>query len=556
MAPGLSLAELSLCLLLGRGTLCAQPARASIEPRDASVAGIVLDAGTGAPLPKALVTLSTAEDQPMDAQALTDRDGRFTFSNVPPGRYQLHADSSGYQPWWYGAATAHHVPGILRLETGEKRADLVIRLEALGAIFGAVSDQDGDPVEGVVISLWAQSFWRGKPKYFQRAEAGTNDRGHYRIGHLAPGRYIAMSNGGWRPALRIQPEAVAGSPAGELSRFGLQFFAGADRMSAATVVNVAPGKEIEGVDFHLSPKPAATLHGTVIPPEDLPSGAQILVAILRRDMPDEDESITSFHVSPPHFSFEQYSLVPGEYLLVANFSFGGRQYRGVRHVSLSAGWNEASIPLEPGIDLRGSLRIAGGGDPREYHIELVAGDALPFPGHPPRSAVNADGSFVLRGVVPSVWDIGVQPVPPEGYIQSMKLGDQDVLTEDMIIGPRTSAPLRIVVSTRGGVLEGRVTKDSGADAGRAIVLLAPHGRFSHVLSFYTTAVTGEAGRFKLQGLTPGSYRVYAFEAMEDGAWQDPQFLQPFESLGESVEITEGVNASKQVRLIPAARIGQ
>ena len=36
-----------------------------------------------------------------------------------------------------------------------------------------------------------------------------------------------------------------------------------------------------------------------------------------------------------------------------------------------------------------------------------------------------------------------------------------------------------------------------------MVLLAPVGKFSHVLSFYSQGVADEAGHFKMAGLTPG-----------------------------------------------------
>jgi hypothetical protein len=74
----------------------------------------------------------------------------------------------------------------------------------------------------------------------------------------------------------------------------------------------------------------------------------------------------------------------------------------------------------------------------------------------------------------------------------MRLGDQDVLTEEMVIDSGTIAPLNIVVSTRGGVVEGTVVQDEAEPAAgrqapskpvRAVVVLAPEGRFEHVMSF-------------------------------------------------------------------------
>jgi hypothetical protein len=243
--------------------------------------------------------------------------------------------------------------------------------------------------------------------------------------------------------------------------------------------------------------------------------------------------------------------VPGEYILMTHLSHGDRQYRGVQRVEISGGADrEVTLKLEPGVDVAGSLRIEGEAAARqgEYQVELSPGEST-SPNEPrPAAIVRADGTFVVHSVVPGVWDIGVTPIPPGGYIKAMHLGDQDVLAEDMIIGTRTAAPLRIVVSTRGGVLEGRVKRSE--EAARAIVLLAPAGTFSHVLSFYSTGVADEGGHFKMDGLTPGSYKLYAFEAMGYGAWQDPEFLKAFESYGEKVEIVEGRNSPKELQLIP------
>jgi protocatechuate 3,4-dioxygenase beta subunit len=536
--------RVALCLLLGAGGACCQP-------ESALVSGAVLDRGSGSPLWKALVTLSTDEEQPLDALAITDGAGRFAFADVPPGRYQLHADCRGYLRAWYGAETANHPAGIITVRANERRDDLVLRLEALGAVSGMVADPDGDPLPSVGVSLWVQSYWRGKPRFFERASAVSDDRGVYRISGVVSGRYIIMANGVAHQAFRMQPEAVAGEQPPAQARFGVQFYPGTDRMSAASVIAVEPGREVRGMDFRMSPNPTSTLRGTVIPPLELPADTRIDVAIVQQDLPDENQAKFAFSVPGPNYSFEQYGVVPGEYILMTHLSHGDRQYLGVQRVGISGGADrEVTLKLEPGVDVAGSLRIEGEAAARqgEYQVELSPGESISRNEPRPTASVRADGTFVVNSVVPGVWDIGVTPIPPGGYIKAMRLGDEDVLTEDMIIGPRTAAPLRIVVSTRGGVLEGRVKRSE--EAARAIVLLAPAGKFSHVLSFYSTGVADEGGHFKMDGLTPGAYKLYAFEAMEYGAWQDPEFLKAFESYGEKVEIVEGRNSPKELQLIP------
>lgn len=547
-------AKVAFGLLLGCAVAWCQPEKATFSPDYASVAGVVLDRGSGLPLDKALVTLSSEEAEPLVARALTDANGGFVFSNVPPGRYEIQAYSRGHTGAVYGAETKNHAPGIITLHAGEKRQELVLRLEALGSVSGVVTDEDGDPLPGVMVSLLMQSYSRGRPQFGSRAVAKADDRGVYRVYDVYPGRYIVMANGRDHQAFRMQPEASMGKPPQEQTKFGVQFYPGTDRLSSAAVMAIEPGKEVRGIDFHLSAAFSATLRGTVVLAEELQGDSWPWVIIIPVDLPEPNQGTFSFPVPPPHYSFEQYGMTPGEYLLVTNLSLGDRRYRGVQRLSMTAGADkDVKLQLEAGVDLSGSLRVEGGAGEslRDYQVELSAGDLIPLDGPQPTTRPKADGSFVLKSVVAGTWDINVNPIPPGGYIKSMRLGEQDVLTEDMIVDTRTAAPLRIVMSTRGGVLEGHVKRSE--EAGGAIVLLAPGGKFSHVLSFYSQSVADETGHFKMEGLTPGAYKLYAFEAMEYGSWQDPEFLKAFEGYGEKVEIVEGTNSPKEIQRIPAAR---
>jgi hypothetical protein len=69
--------------------------------------------------------------------------------------------------------------------------------------------------------------------------------------------------------------------------------------------------------------------------------------------------------------------------------------------------------------------------------------------------------------------------------------------------------------------------------------------------FYQTANTDFSGQFTFKSVTPGEYRVYAWEEADYGAWMDPDFLQPLESRGEAVSVPEGGRQAIQVNLSPA-----
>ncbi len=135
----------------------------------------------------------------------------------------------------------------------------------------------------------------------------------------------------------------------------------------------------------------------------------------------------------------------------------------------------------------------------------------------------------------------------------MKLGDQDVLTEDMTIAPDTSAPLKIVVSTQGAKVTGDVESGAALGGKETIVFLAPEGKFSRVLSFYRRVLADEKGHFEMEGIDPGTYRIYAFEELGADGWQDPEFLKQFAGRGEALTLAEGQTAEAKPKLI---RVGE
>jgi hypothetical protein len=55
----------------------------------------------------------------------------------------------------------------------------------------------------------------------------------------------------------------------------------------------------------------------------------------------------------------------------------------------------------------------------------------------------------------------------------------------------------------------------------------------------------------MKSIAPGGYKLFAWEDVESGEYQEPEFLKRFETLGHSVGIREGRRESAQLKLIPA-----
>lgn len=518
-----------------------------------AIAGLVIDRDSNAPLRRAIVTLSTLEAQPQDAVAWTDASGRFAFGYVAAGSYELRVTKQGYQLAVYGSDDPRRPPAAIKLAAGEVRNDIVLRMALPTSVSGLVLDETGEPLEGIQIMALKQGWQRQKRQLLPGPSGVSDSSGHWRIAGLAPGRYAFLASMSNRSVLTINPEVSAGA---DRPRYvsGSQYYPGTDRADSATLITVEPRSEYPQIDFRLAPQPTTTVQGRVVLPAEVSPVDQVRINAVHADLANRMNFRMSSGASKPDYLFRFDQFPPGSYTLVAQAESEGKQYRGVQKIEAGPeGVRDLAITLEPSIDLSGSVSIEGPNATKlsASSVNLVPGDdLLRFNSPPLRANVGKDGRFTITGVPPGVWDINVSPVPPGGYIKSMYLGDQDVLTEEMVIRPTTTAPLKIVLGTQAASLSGDVP--GGDTPSRSVVLVAPDGKFRHVLSFYRFAATDGLGHFQIKGLTPGNYKLFAFEEFDPQSIQDPEFLPPFEQAGLPVTLSEGDNPPQKLRVIPPA----
>jgi len=529
--------------------LLAMPALAASA---ASVSGVVLNDATNKPIYTAVVTLSTIGTKPLQAAVFTDASGAFRFDNVPPGRYHLWAGNYGFQQASFGAPTPDRYPAVLVLGAGEVRQGVELRLRPLGAISGVVLDQNGDPLRGAQIQLLVSSWVRGKKTMVRRNGASSDERGEFRISGVLPGHYYLSANAQFSPATEIHPEVTLGEVQPELV-VGRMWYPNAARMADARPLEVNPGAELRDITLQMTTMTAASVHGHIEVPEGVTGGIEV------HFVPDEEGGAGLAGVRmafSPNGDFFADRLAPGHYQVVTALQ-GSDEYRGVDELDLQPGPQDIVLHMSKGVALAGRLQVQGvtADDLSQYTVTLVPGEAQWFGRRRLSATPRGDGTFVFPAVTPGVWDIGVHPIPKGGYVKSMTLGDQDVLTAEMNITGSTSAPLNIVVSRRGAVIAGvvKMPEDPIADlAGRSspVILLSPTGRFGDVESFVAVKPAGEGGRYEIRGITPGSYRIFAFDRLEQGAAHDPDFRARVEPLGKAVEIHEGEQISLDLDVLP------
>jgi hypothetical protein len=118
------------------------------------------------------------------------------------------------------------------------------------------------------------------------------------------------------------------------------------------------------------------------------------------------------------------------------------------------------------------------------------------------------------------------------------MGDADILNDGLHLQAQPQEELLIVIGTNPGAIQGRVVDDRKQPVPTASVVLIPEGGIRFRVDHKFTS-TDASGRFQLTSIPPGDYKVFAWEDIEKGRWQDPDFVRDYESRGKRVHIEEG-----------------
>ena len=178
-------------------------------------------------------------------------------------------------------------------------------------------------------------------------------------------------------------------------------------------------------------------------------------------------------------------------------------------------------------------------------------------GHEPEGAMIIDigaGQNISMGDVKMLDELFV-------HVRGKVVGDPALLVGARVVrmnGEPTSgygwsfgADIQKDVSPKAASLDGTVVDEDGNPVSGTVTLVPEPARPGHG-RLYPSATADQQGRFSFPSVTPGKYKVYAWEDIDATAHWDPNYIRPFESRGESVEVTEGGHASVSLKRIPAA----
>jgi hypothetical protein len=517
---------LALCCLLFSAISLAQSASDSHE--SFTLSGTVVNSVTGEPVSRALVRINGEQQR----NTFTDGEGRFQFEGMVPGEVMVMVQKPGYVD-----APAHPGHGSRWLHVGPNTGLLALKLAPNGAIFGRIVDAAGQPIERVPLRLTARSFRDGRRRWDQRANADSDEDGHFRFANLAPGTYYIAAG----PVVSDLKLPIAGDK--PRTGFAHVYYPGVQELASAQPLQVAAGQQAEA-DFSLSAVPVYEISGTVSGQHpDQGVGVQVLTSS------GDDISI------PTHFSgetggFKLEGLPAGSYIVRA---FAGQSLRAEARTNVAADVQDLRLVLAPSVAIpvvvRPDSHSSNASATSSSDASLVSVRLLSTT---PNSRdmftsfqQNGPGHSALsfQNVEPGIYSAEFMPQNP-WYVQSATCGQTNLLYDDLAIAPGQSCTVEIVLRDDSANLSATINSSESSTAPVGLVLV-PQG--AGKLRPHVQRAMGN--QFSVSGLAPGEYLVFAFDHVDDLEYANPDALEPYASQAAHITLTPNQKAQVTLDLI-------
>jgi hypothetical protein len=504
---------------------------------------------------------------------VTDGQGKFSFRDLYPGAYNLSVGANGYAKQEYGRRTLVGPGTPVHVSSGQAVKNIAIELVPGGTITGRIRDNTGQGAVGIQVQLLQPVYSsNGTKTYLSAGTARSDDRGEYRLFWITPGRYILMAG----TSLNGSGATGVGSP-NEMTGDSIPptYFPGTVDIAQASIIDVKPASEIGGADIFIMRQGAYRIRGRVIDGQtgQIPGGV-VLTIVTPTVTGFQSYSTANQSYNAQDGSFEFRDVSPGPHILRAQPSnlnvvtpgnAGATSTVAARGVTAQVTLNVGSdmdgivLALVSPVSISGRLTLEGttgqsSASLNSYRVQIrpsIDGVITSnFSGPAPVSqATSADGMFRIDTVFPGEYRLAVTPVPTDVYVKQARFNQADILNKPIQYTASDSGTLEVVLSARGGEIDGTAVADNLQSVQGSTAVLIPDRQRDRI-DLYKNATVDANGKFNFRGIAPGDYRVFVWEAIDPYVYFDPDFLKQNESRGKAVHVSESSREALEVRMIP------
>jgi hypothetical protein len=531
---------------------------------------------------------AAAAQTPSIVPVFSDDLGRFQITDLEPGTYRLFAARNGYTRMEYGQKLMNRPGTVLNITAGQIMKDVTFKLTPAGTVTGRIVDELGEPLPGLTVQILRSTYdQNGKRTLQPTSTAKSNDLGEYRVYFVPPGRYFVS-------ALAAAPSfdallAAATNPGGGANTnevvapgYVQTYFPNTTDYTRASAIEVLPGAEVSAMNFTMVRQQRFHVKGHVI---DLATGMPPQTAQL--SLSPRNSAVaqnpldailgaaagTGANYNSADGTFDLRDVAPGSYwlqtLAVGAPPAGATQgaagaaaaalasmTTAIQPVEVSgADIENLAIPMGGGITIPGRIQVEGTAPPA-FGFDRIALALTPTSGVVTLGSLlqvarpASDGAFSLEKVNAGEYRFGIQGLPPAMYVKSARFDQTDILASGFTVTDRSPGTLQVVVSANAGQINGNVVdKDTKPVRGIPTVLIPDRNRDRHEL--FKFAQTDQNGHFIMNGISPGDYKLFAWEDIEPFSYFDPDVLKQFEDNGKPIHVVETTKDSYDIKLIPA-----
>jgi hypothetical protein len=494
------------------------------EPRTA-ISGRVLDSNTGLGIPRANVTLKA-----LDAKAgpgiwmRTTDTGDFAFDNLQPGLYTASAERAGYSGTVSGDLSIGSQRRIL-LEKDQNVSGFLIRMAPHSVIAGKVIDDSEDPVAFAAVHALRCTMTTFDPVCETASIGITNDLGEFRLAYLPPGRYVVRAeNSAYRE--NLTPANAVGSDA--KSQLVSTYFPQTPDPTLATVLEIAPGKQIGGIEIRLERAVVHQIEGRVNPIR-----GQVALEFISPWFGKAQNPYRQSVVTDREGRF-RVNLPAGPYLVTAQSKEDDVTLEHRSRLRVRGDLDNFVVPLAPLAGAQATVKWPESGPSTNLRIDL-----RPLPGQSlassPFGTFDRLNTARVENIAAGEYVVQISGLPEERYVKALRVGGQEARTATIGTGSRVS--IEVEVGEPAASIEGITVDRLGKRTPAAQVLVWKAG-----VARPLVVLSDGAGDWRLAGLSPGDYRLLAVEMLETDP--DPEWLLRQEPLAEPVTLREGTQTGR------------